>query len=172
MGADEEQKQKYLATFQERDSLEDEKYQVALDKAMIEADKNARQTAEERAHAAEAQALIMPSYEKYSFKGKPRLNKLLWEESRTAFIEHLNAGNELTKEHVDSVIKGIRASIEEEHNIQATETVNSTIKSKKDEAMTSILTSAQGVGGQKSEDPMSYLQKGNPLQSFLSRMKR
>lgn len=166
------EKEQYLKQFSERDAFEQEKLQVALAKAEIEGERNARVTAEQRAEQKAAEALVTPSYRKHSFGEKhPKLDKLLWQEAMPLLKQHVENGNELSQEAVDSIFKGVRDSIAAEHSALGQKAAADAVTAQKTSAMSSISEAVRGGAGQKAEDAAANLLKQNkPAAAFRARL--
>jgi hypothetical protein len=166
------EKEQYLKQFSERDAFEQEKLQVALAKAEIEGERNARVTAEQRAEQKAAEALVTPAYRKHSFGDKhPKLDKLLWQEAIPLLKQHVEAGNVLTDADADAIFKGVRQSIAAEHSALGQKAAADAVTAQKESAMSSISEAVRGGAGQKAEDAAANLLKQNkPAAAFRARL--
>lgn len=169
-----EERQRMEAEWSDRDALEADKYQVAIERAEIERTKQQAAQAIEAKELAEVNSMIMPAYQKVLFKDKPKLNAMIWEDARKAMTEHIEAGNELTKEFAAQAFKAARASIEAEFNMTASQEVAKVVAAKKEEAMTSINAAVQAKESsrQPSEDPLELMKQGRLAAAFRARFKQ
>ena len=167
-------KQAYLAQFNEKEALDEDRYQVALDKAEIAKERAGREGTAQQLQQAQAEAAVQPAYQKHSFGEKfPRFDKMLWEETVSQLTQLEESGTELTKQVIDNTFAGVRKSIEQEYSVHGRNAAAQAVATQKDAAMTGILGAIQN--GQAQVDPTKGIQdamkSGNTKSAWLQRLK-
>lgn len=172
--ASQEERERMEREWADRDAVEADKYQVAIERAELDKIKNEASTAKERAEAAEVNAMIMPAYQKVLYKDKPKLNAMIWEDARKAMRDHIEAGNELTKDFAAQAFKAARAQLDAEFGMAAEAKVAEVIAAKKNDAMTSIAAAVQSKEKPRNsaEDPAELMKQGKTTAAFLARLRR